>query len=249
MVMRMRLVIIALITCLFGSVGMTFLLFNDISQGTSVFHTYVGYLDTSVEIIKPTAEWAVVETEFGIEINGSGVKVAILDTGIDTAHWDLDDIDDDPLTTDPKIVANVSFVTGEDAADYHGHGTHVAGIIAGTGNRSAGVYTGVAPGAEIMNVKVLNSSAMGEAADIIDGIDYAVTNGANVISMSLGTMQVGDGSDPVSQKIDWAVRQGVPVVVAAGKLEGIYNVTIPGVSKYLSSEDQSVRVGSNTSMS
>lgn len=191
---------------------------------------YVGLLDTSVEVIKPSMEWATIEAEFGMTINGNGIVVAILDTGINASHPDLDDLDDNVSTSDPKIIANKSFVSGEDEWDYHGHGTHVAGIIGGTGNASGGLYRGVAHGVQLMNIKVLNASAIGKAADIIQGIEYAVNNSADVINLALGTLSVGSGSDPVSQKVDWAVRKGAIVVVSSGRISGAYNVTIPGVS-------------------
>ena len=192
---------------------------------------YKAFLDLSVEVIKPNSNWSLIESYFGIEINGSNVVIAILDTGIDSSHLDLDDLDDNASSSDPKVINSISFVTGEDANDYNGHGTHVAGIVAGTGNASSGLYQGVAPGARLLNVKVLNSSAIGLEQNISDGIAWAVTNGADIINLSLGSDTVGNGSDLVSQKIDWAVSQGVIVVVAAGKQKGHYNVTIPGVAR------------------
>lgn len=323
-------------------------------------------LDYSVPHIRAPQVWAE-------GYNGSGVKIAILDTGIDYNH---------PFFTFPngtkKIIANVSFVEDPpeeqaDPFDYHGHGTHCAGIAAGvpgnysTGNSHSGVHSwysdkgnyldnklyknislvgvsnpflsfwtkysietnwdygyvkistdngitwktldiltgesngwvkkiydlssyagknitlmfeyitdssviwdgwyiddinisnifyddvesgpdgwisngwiiqtdtfyisGVAPGALIMSAKVLNQYGWGYDSWIINGIDWAVSQGANIISMSLGG-GIGDGSDPLSMECEWAVTQGVVVVVAAGN-EGddYFTIACPGCAR------------------
>ncbi|MHA1778420.1 MAG: S8 family peptidase, partial [Candidatus Heimdallarchaeaceae archaeon] len=149
--------------------------------------------------------------------NGSGVKIAILDTGIDSSHPDLDDLDNNPATNDPKVIAQASFIDYDfdgvnDTGPYgwHFHGTHCAGIATANGN-----VQGVAPGAYLLNGKVLDYSGVGYDSWIIRGIDWAIANGADIISMSLGT-----GARVVSQAINAAVdaawEQGVFVVVAAG---------------------------------
>jgi len=139
---------------------------------------------------------------------GSGVKVAILDTGVDTTHIELTD----------SIIATKNFVRGS-GDDLNGHGTHVSGII--TAN---GVYeidgnnaTGVAPGTSILVGKVCGTNGCYES-DIIAGIEWAVVQGADVLSMSLGGGNYGshcDG-DPLAAKVNWAVEQGLVVTVSAG---------------------------------
>ncbi|MHA2239918.1 MAG: S8 family peptidase, partial [Candidatus Hodarchaeales archaeon] len=121
-------------------------------------------------------------------INGSGVKIAILDTGIDKSHPDLDDLDNNDDTDDPKVVLEASFVDFDrdgtndtNPMDDHYHGTHVAGIAAGNG-----LLKGVAPGAMLMNGKVLDKVIGGYSSWILKGIDWAVANGADIISMSIG---------------------------------------------------------------
>ncbi|RLE57600.1 MAG: hypothetical protein DRJ32_07460, partial [Thermoprotei archaeon] len=177
-------------------------------------------LDVSVPKIRAPPVWAE-------GYNGSGVVIAILDTGIDYTHPDFFF----PNGTS-KIIANESFVDEpseevDDSFDYHGHGTHCAGIAAGTGAVSGGTYTGVAPGALLMAGKVLNKYGWGYDSWIIAGIDWAVNNGANVISMSLGG-GYGDGTDPLSMECKWAVEQGVVVVVAAGNDYDYWCINCPG---------------------
>ncbi len=192
---------------------------------------FEGCLAQSVEIIKPAAAWASLESQFGNTINGTGINVSVLDTGINDFHWDLDDFDENDATSDPKVLAEWDFVNSDaNAMDDHGHGTHIASIIAGTGNRSSGLYTGVASGANLLNAKVLNNLNQGTESDIIDGIIWSVNNGAHVINLSLASSDSGNGTDALSLTVDWAVRQGVVVVVASGRTSGFYKVAKPGVS-------------------
>jgi len=144
-------------------------------------------------------------------IDGSGIVVAIIDTGIDKNHPDLYG----------KIIAEKNFVDdGMTADDQNGHGTHCAGIIAGTGEASSGRYRGVAPGALLMNARVLNSEGSGELSGVIAGIEWAVDNGADVISISIGRFNPGDvQSKPECMTVDAAMDAGVVVCIAAGNSE------------------------------
>jgi subtilisin len=132
---------------------------------------------------------------------GSGVKVAILDTGIDASHEDL------------NVQGGASFVAGEPNAltDGNSHGTHVAGTVAAL-NNTAGVI-GVAHSASLYAVKVLDSSGSGTYSGIIQGIEWAVANNMDVINMSLGG---SSGSTALQQACDNAYNSGVLVVAAAG---------------------------------
>jgi len=111
--------------------------------------------------------------QMGIE--GKGVRVGVMDTGIDREHEDL------------SITGGVSFVKGvADYDDDNGHGTHAAGIIAAL-NNNIGVI-GTAPEANLYAIKVLNSSGTGYYSDIIAGIEWAVNNQMDIVSMSFGSL-------------------------------------------------------------
>jgi len=143
-------------------------------------------------------------------INGSGVVVAVLDSGIDKNHPDLAG----------KVVGEVNFVDSERTTDdLLGHGTAVAGIIAGSGTASGGMYMGVAPGASLLNVRVIDSQGSGQISDIIAGIDWAIENGADVLTMSLGGLNLGESNPPISMAADNAMDAGTAVCVAAGNLD------------------------------
>ncbi|WP_052439388.1 S8 family serine peptidase [Streptacidiphilus jiangxiensis] len=149
-------------------------------------------------------------------VTGKGVDVAVLDTGIDAGHPDLS----------TQIAASQSFVPGEDTTDHYGHGTHVSSTIAGTGAASNGVEKGVAPGAHLLVGKVLSDQGEGDESWIIAGMQWAAqTEHARVISMSLGSPEASDGTDPMSQAVnDLSASTGALFVIAAGNSGG------PGVS-------------------
>lgn len=133
---------------------------------------------------------------------GQGVRVAVVDTGIDYNHTDLK----------ANYKGGVSFVPGATTPlDDHGHGTHCAGTIAATIN-GAGVV-GVAPSASLYAVKVLDSSGNGAYSQIISGIDWCVQNKMHIVSMSLG----GSGGSTALQSIcNTAWTKGLLLVAAAG---------------------------------
>ena len=138
-----------------------------------------------------------------IVTGGNDITVAIVDTGVDLNHPDLA----------AKLVTGATFVAGTSSAqDDHGHGTHVAGIVAASTNNAVGM-AGLSWGALLMPVKVLDSEGSGSYAELISGIYYAATHGAQVINMSLmGTTY----SQALQDAIDYAYGQGVLLVAAAG---------------------------------
>ncbi len=156
-------------------------------------------LDVSVPHIQAPSVWAA-------GLQGEGVKISILDTGIDTHHADFAE----------RIVATASFVGG-DGRDDNGHGTHVAGIAAGSGAASDGKYRGVAPAASLYVAKVLDAFGSGSMSGVMAGIEWAVEQGVQVINLSLGGEGSGDGTDALSTLCDQVVRQlGIVVCTAAG---------------------------------
>ncbi|WP_377271721.1 S8 family serine peptidase [Peterkaempfera sp. SMS 1(5)a] len=140
--------------------------------------------------------------------DGKGVNVAVLDTGVDAQHPDFAG----------QIADSQSFVPGEDTTDRHGHGTHTASTVAGTGAASGGKEKGVAPGAHLLIGKVLGDDGSGADSWIIAGMQWAAeTQHAKVVSMSLGSDEVSDGTDPMSQAVnDLSASTGALFVIAAG---------------------------------
>jgi len=148
-------------------------------------------------------------------VTGQGIGVAVLDSGV-SSHNALSN----------KVSANVSFVTGDPAVtDAFGHGTHVAGIIAGTASAAAYVtplYTGgIAPNAKIINVRVLGADGTGLVSDVIAGIEWVINNRSayniRVINLSLGHPVFESATtDPLCVEVQKAVDNGIVVVVAAG---------------------------------
>ncbi|WP_328501234.1 S8 family serine peptidase [Streptomyces sp. NBC_00457] len=138
--------------------------------------------------------------------DGKGVKIAVLDTGADTGHPDLAG----------KITDSKTFVPDQEVQDGHGHGTHVASTIAGSGAASDGKRKGVAPGAELMVGKVLNNAGSGQTSWIIAGMQWAADSGADIVSMSLGGTASGP-SDPMSETVDeLSASTGTLFVIASG---------------------------------
>src|SRR3989338_1596502 len=162
-------------------------------------------------------------------VTGSGIIVAVVDTGVDYAHEDLDannwvntaetagnNVDDDAngyvddyYGYDFIGSLYTSIDPDNNPQDEHSHGTHVSGIIAAE-NNTVGVR-GIAPSAQIMPVKVLDSSGYGFDSTIADGIRYAVDNGADVINLSLGSSM---SSNTLKAAIDYAATNNVLVVAA-----------------------------------
>ncbi len=153
--------------------------------------------------------------------DGQGIRVAVIDTGVDYNHPDLGG----GFGPGFKVIGGYDFINGDgDPMDDFGHGTHVAGIIAANG-----VLKGVAPGAKLLAYKVLGADGSGPFSAIIAGIDRAVdpdqdpatNDGAQVLNLSLGGP--GDPDDAISQAVDAVVNAGVVCVVAAGNSGSSYS--------------------------
>ncbi|MET8747122.1 S8 family serine peptidase [Streptomyces sp. NPDC004728] len=173
-------------------------------------------LDQSVPQIGAPEAWAA-------GYDGTGTKVAILDTGIDPDHPDVAG----------RVKKAQNFTDDPDTVDHHGHGTHVASTIAGSGAASGGRLKGVAPGADLYIGKVLNTAGSGSESGVIGGMEWAAAQGADVISMSLGGSVPSDGTDPISQAVNQLTESsGSLFVIAAGNEgPGKGTVSSPGAAQ------------------
>jgi subtilisin family serine protease len=139
---------------------------------------------------------------------GQGAEVAVIDTGIDATHPDLSG----------QVLGGVNIVnpkTPDAWADDEGHGTHVAGTVAGSGQN--GGIAGVAPRAKLWAVKVLDKDGNGNYSDVIAGIEWAMNHGIKIANMSLGA---DEGSEPLHRAVQEALAKGLTIIAAAGNSGG-----------------------------
>jgi subtilisin family serine protease len=173
-------------------------------------------LDDSHDLIHTNVAW-------DLGYTGKGIKVAILDTGIDEDHEMFGD----------RVVESAAFTNEDHTDDRQGHGTHVAGIVAGNG-----LSKGVAPEALLYNAKVLSDNGRGDGKSIIAGVNWALdpdgdgdySDKADVISISIGGAY-NDQDGPLVKALREAINNGVVVVLASGNCgkgcRGFYGVTTP----------------------
>ena len=175
--------------------------------------------------------------------DGSGVTVAVIDTGIDSLHVGLDDLDDDNSTHDPKVIAFYDPVNNPDktngteiqAYDDQGHGTHCAGTVAGTGAPTY-EHPGMAPQAYLVGVKVLDEGGSGSFSVVMAGmqwtVDYRYEYNIRAASMSLGgpgpIEWTSDEEDSVNRFANEMVRAGISMLIAAGNSAGPGTIGTPG---------------------
>jgi subtilisin family serine protease len=160
----------------------------------------------------------------GFPLNGAGVKVAVLDTGLDLGHPDFAG----RFSTGRN---KRSFVSGGSVQDRNGHGTHCAGIVAGPAQSASGIRYAVAPGVELLIGKVLTDDGLGSTDGILDGIAWAADQGARVISLSLGTARAtGARFSAAYERIAETLLKAAPgtlIVAAAGSSSGRPFLTSP----------------------
>ncbi|MGN9166108.1 S8 family peptidase [Tissierellaceae bacterium HCP3S3_D8] len=182
---------------------------------------------TLLDIAAPSIE-AYFPHDKGYE--GEGITVAIIDTGV-APHYDL-------TRPSNRIVGFKDLVNNKNIPyDDNGHGTHVAGIIAGNGSSSKGRYVGIAPKANILAIKALDENGGGASSNIVEAISYIIETkdkyNTKVINLSIGTPANNVcEKDPLCRAVEKAVQAGLIVVVAAGN-SGPERGTIlsPGTSK------------------
>ena len=174
--------------------------------------------------------------------DGSGTTVAIIDTGLDGNHTSLDDQDDDPTTSDPKILGFYDAVNSPDDTsgnifpyDDQGHGSHCGGTTAGTGAPTY-EHPGMAPQAHLVGVKVLDAGGSGSFAGVMAGMQWTIDTmhqyNTRIASMSLG----GPGAiewtsseeDSVNRQANEMVRAGIALYIAAGNSFVSAQIGTPG---------------------
>jgi len=200
-----------------------------------------GRLEVQMEDVVPYHGVDAVWEETGY--TGAGSVVAIIDTGIDGDHAGLDDLDDDNSTNDPKVIAfydpvnTPELTNGTEIHPYddQGHGTHCAGITAGTGAPEM-AHVGIAPQAQLVGVKVLDSGGSGSFATVMAGMEWTVDHrhdfNIRAASMSLG----GPGAiewtsseeESVNRMGNRMMAEGVALFIAAGNSVGPATIGTPG---------------------
>jgi len=233
----------------------------------------VPFLDTATRGSKVRDSEAYDETMRDFGYDGSGIVIAILDTGVDNEHFSLDDFsdDNDDNENDPDDLPDPKWIAGCDAVslnqnecnnegtydpdDGDGHGTHVAGIALGTGD-SRRINQGYAPGAYLVDVKVMTDTGGTNSAATLKGINWVTANvdtdwgnndsseGIQVMSMSFGSLGDPNGDDPGdngtaadARAVNQAAEAGIVPVAAIGN-DGRRRVTSVGAA------DQAITIGS-----
>ncbi len=174
------------------------------SQQQSTISAFVNDIDNT---------WGIQATQVSeSSYSGGGIKIAVLDTGLDLTHPDFVG----------RTITSKSFINGEDVQDLNGHGTHCIGTACGldSSDPALPMRYGIAYEAEIFVGKVLSNQGNGGDAGILAGINWAIDNGCQIISMSLGSkfpIRPGEGYSPLYEDVaKRALRQGSIIIAAAG---------------------------------
>ena len=183
----------------------------------------LGFSTSAWDDLEPKLAWrrAIRLSAVPEGIDGSGVTVAIIDTGV--AH--VQDLG-------ARVVARVDFTPGGGGDDEYGHGTHLAGVIAGDGSASGGKWRGVAPGANLVSVKVAGPDGSTDVSVVIAALQWVVTHraqyGIKVLNIAFGTDSVQPYAlDPLNAAVERAWAAGITVVVSAGN-RGPGKINKPG---------------------
>jgi subtilisin family serine protease len=178
---------------------------------------YVISLYTAERVLEPANDLAAQKTNaddvWDLGYDGTGIKVAVLDSGLDVTHGDI------PTPTASKDYSNYPTLDDTIANQVTGHGTHVAGSALGRGTQSSGVYKGSAPDASLIFLKIGNDTTGSASTDAIVYAMKAATDNytADIITMSYGGWDAyHDGSSQEAQAVDYAVNNGAVVFISAG---------------------------------
>ncbi|HLF83024.1 MAG TPA: S8 family serine peptidase, partial [Blastocatellia bacterium] len=193
-----------------------------INQLASFKEVYYVSLDRDVEMhghVENTAGAATMRQQSGNSgLDGSGIGIAVLDSGIFRAHKSLTKDD-----SHSRIVAGVDFTgQGITTNDPYGHGTHVAGLAASSGKDGISTaYRGIAPNANVINLRVLDAQGRGTTSAVLSALDWVLTNRAayniRVVNMSLGALSIDSYvTDPLCRAVRRLVDAGIVCVAAAG---------------------------------
>ncbi|MCB0183733.1 MAG: S8 family peptidase, partial [Caldilineaceae bacterium] len=149
-------------------------------------------------------------------LNGEGITVAVVDSGI-ADHQDLYV----PGTSTSRVLHTIDLTNNGTTSDIYGHGTHVAGIIAGNGTHSYGIHKGIAPGANLLNLRISNGQGMTYTSDLIAGLQWLFehkdTYNIRVANLSLNsTVPESYHTSPISAAVELLWFSGITVVVSAG---------------------------------
>lgn len=172
-------------------------------------------LDRSVPQIGAPAAYA-------LGLTGAGVKIAVIDTGVDATHPDL---------AGRVALAETFVADGRGVEDVHGHGTHVASIAAGSGAASGGRLHGVAPGATVLSGRVCDELGECTTSDVLAGLEWAAAQGAQIVNLSLGSPG-SDEIDPLEEAVNrLSAERGILFVTAAGNEGGTKAIRTPATAE------------------
>lgn len=208
----------------------------------AVDESKVFHVSSTIDAASPENQWALSAISASESVSGgSGVVVAVVDTGVDANHPDLqgqvlpgeDFVDGAKESTNSCVLKSDSLVGQNDS---NGHGTFVAGIIAARGL----FVQGVASGVKILPIRALDLNGIGSNFNVACGIIYAVNHGADIINLSLGTTE---RDATTAAAISYAHQQGVVVIAAAGNNADACNKFIRNIPNYPAAEPNSSVVG------
>ncbi|GAH17438.1 unnamed protein product, partial [marine sediment metagenome] len=181
---------------------------------------YIEWLDTAEQMLEPQNDLAATKINandvWTSGYDGAGIRIAVIDSGLDTTHPDI------PAPVASKDYSNWPVLDDTIANQVTGHGTHVAGSAVGRGTQSAAAthqYKGMAPGADLIFLKIGNDTTAGASLDAMtNAIKAAVdTYDADIITMSYGGWgYYHDGTRQTSQAVDYAFSKGAVVFISAG---------------------------------